>query len=108
MRYDFDQPQRGVRECPKCRFTMEYLRHSSLLDRRSGYMLDSSAGWDPDDHGFTASLVGSLIRFFWRQVIEPFGSKLIGDFWNRRYRKIARVYPESLICPHCFYILKRK
>src|SRR5438874_1501910 len=101
MTYDFDRPQRGVRECPKCKFTMETLRDSSLRDRQAGYLLDYGVRWDPDDNLFTSYLIGWPLRFFWRHLFEPIGSKLIGAWWNRRYRRILRNYPDTLICPHC-------
>lgn len=107
MRYDFDSGERGVSECPKCKFSMERLRNSSLLDRRSGYLLDTG-GWDRDDHIVTSYLFGSLLRFLWRQVLEPVSYKLFGDWQNRRYRKILRDYPQSLVCTHCHHVIRRK
>lgn len=108
MLYDLQNPGRGTRECPKCRFTMEPLRNSAYLDRNEGYMLDSGTRWDPDDHVATSFLFGSLSRFLWRHFIEPIGGKLVGEWRNRAYRRVLSQYPDSLICPHCRYILKRK
>ena len=108
MTYDLSNPQRGVRECPKCRFTMEYLRKSAYLSRNEGYILDSGAGWAPDDHVATSFLFGSLSRFLWRHFVEPISYKLFGEWRNRKRRRILEEYPESLICPHCQFILKRK
>jgi hypothetical protein len=108
MTYDLDNPGRGVRECPRCKFTMERLRHSRVLDRQEGYLLDTSVGWSPDDHIVTASLFGSVWHFLWRHVLEPLSYKLFGDWRKRRYAHIVRAYPESLICPHCGYLLRRR
>lgn len=106
--YNLDEKADGVSECPKCRFSMEPLRRSSQLDLRSGYLLDTGTGWDPDDHVVTSYLFGSLTRFFWRYFLEPLGSKTIGEWRSRRLRRILRDYPRSLICTHCHYVLRRK
>ena len=108
MPYDLDHPQRGVRECPRCRFTMEYLRNSRLLDSDEGYILDRGVWWDPDDHAATSFLFGDLRRYLWRHFIHPLTSRFFGNIRNRRYQKILRQYPESLICTHCGHVLKRK
>jgi hypothetical protein len=107
MTYDIDNPGRGTADCPKCRFTMEPLRQSVLLARNEGYMLDSGVGWDPNDNVATSALLGSPSRFLWRHFVEPIANKLFGEWKNRRRRRILELYPASLICPHCHYILKR-
>ena len=93
MSYDFDNVTRGVRECPKCHFTMEHLRHSPFLDANGGYILDKGVRWDPDDHVATSFLFGSLSRFFWRHVGEPVVGQIISSLRNRYYRRILRRHP---------------
>ena len=87
---------------------MEPLRRSVYLSQNAGYMLDSGTRWDPDDNVATSFLVGSLSRFFWRHFLEPIAGKLIGEWRNRARRRILKEYPDSLICPHCRHILRRK
>jgi hypothetical protein len=106
--YDLDNPYKGVRECPKCRFTMEYLSRSRYLDRDEGYLLDYGVGWDPDDHLVSSFLIGDLWRWLWRTALQPLLCRFFGNLSNRRYRKILRAYPHTLICPHCRYLLKAK
>ncbi len=108
MTYDLGNPGHGLRECPKCRYTMEPLRKSAFLARNEGYMLDSGVGWDADDHVATSFLFGSLSRFLWRHFVEPISHKLFGEWRNRARQRVLREYPDSLVCPHCHYILKRK
>ena len=108
MQLDLDNPGRGVRECPRCKFTMEPLRRSRALDRQEGYLLDTSVGWSPDDHIATAYLFGSVWHFLWRHVVEPLSCKLFGDWRRRRCARLLHRYPESLICPHCDYLLRQK
>lgn len=108
MRINFDDPNSGLRECPHCRFSMEYLRNSALLNTDEGYLLDTGTGWDPDDHVATAYLFGSVWRFLWRHFGEPLLGRAISSFRNRRYRRILQEFPCSQICTHCRYLLKRK
>jgi hypothetical protein len=81
-----------VQECPRCMYTMELLRESNLMRRDYGVSLDYSLkGWNEGD-GVLSDLISS---FF-------------GNMRNRRLQRIAALYPNSLICPHCEYVLKRR
>ncbi len=102
-----DGTPQETRECPKCHFSMEYLRDSPVLNREEGYVMDNSVGFDPDDNPITSTLIGSPSRFLWRNVIGPFFSKLKGDRQNRSYQEILRLYPNTLICTHCEHIVKQ-
>ena len=99
---------RSTQDCPKCQFSMEPLRNSAVLNRDFGFSLDSASGFDPDNNPVTSLLFGSLSRFLYRNVIGPLGNHWIGERQNRRFRKILDEYPNSLICTHCEYVLKRK
>jgi hypothetical protein len=107
MPYDLDNPLRGGADCPKCRHTMTYLRQHNAVARNEGYLLD-----DGTDRPFLTYLLwgweGVLLRFLYRQVVEPLGSQLFGRQKQGRYARILRDYPSSLICPHCNHILRRK
>ena len=102
-----DGSMRGGRECPKCRFSMEYLRDSALLDREFGYELDNGTGWSPNDSPLFAFLIGSPSRYLWRNVIGPLISKFIGDRANNKYQRILKAFPNALVCTHCEYIIKQ-
>ena len=55
--YDLDHPEQGVRECPKCRHTMEYLRTYNAVRRNEGYMID-----DEKDH---SKVIGVWFGWDW-------------------------------------------
>jgi hypothetical protein len=95
-------------ECPKCKFSMEALRDSAVLNAEEGFILDSRGYSDVDDNAITSYLFGSISRFLWRYLIEPLSYKLFGDWKSRRYRKLLAEYPRSLICTHCRYVVKRR
>jgi hypothetical protein len=98
------QEPSGYQECPKCRFSMEYLRDSAVLNRDSGYSTSYYWGWwDPDDNIITSFLFGNLLRFF-----SPLFSRLRGNRENRKFQKILDEFPRSVICTHCEYVIKRK
>ena len=82
-------------ECPKCKFTMELLRTSPLLER-----------------DFRTSASGPQINRYGREVdtisISDLLYGLIGAYRNRKYRRIAEEYPNSLICPECEWIERIK
>jgi hypothetical protein len=104
MPYQPPDLQHGTQDCPKCQFSMEYLRDSAVLNRDYGYSLDTSGRiWDPDNNIITSYLFGNLFRFF-----SPLFSKLWGNRGNRRFQKILNEYPRSLICTHCEFVIKRK
>ncbi len=81
----------STQECPKCMFTMEYLRDSSLLDLDYSVTAVNSIGYR-DNSGWLLDLL--ISRFFAKRR-------------ERYFRKILKSYPNSLICPHCEYIMKR-
>jgi hypothetical protein len=108
LHYDLDNPQQGIRECPKCRFTMQYLCRSAFLNRNEGYILDRGVGFDPDDHILTSLLLGSWRRFLWRHFIEPLSYQFFGQWRCRYYRRVARRHPGTLICPHCRYLIRQQ
>ncbi|MCX6380605.1 MAG: hypothetical protein NT023_14205 [Armatimonadetes bacterium] len=103
--YDLDNPEKGVRECPKCRRTMQYLREYNQIRRNEGYMID-----DEKDHsrtiGFWFGWVASMLYLFFRNVVQPFSAKHEGEKRQNRYALLLKRYPESLICLHCGYLWK--
>ncbi len=107
MTYDLDHPLRGVQDCPKCRHTMEPLRHVNAIPRNEGYLLD-----DGTDRNWLTLLLwgweGLLVKLFYRNVLEPLVSQTFGRQRQNRYARILRDYPHSLLCPHCHFLLKRK
>ncbi|HZO88786.1 MAG TPA: hypothetical protein VFB38_10660 [Chthonomonadaceae bacterium] len=107
MTYDLDSPLRGVQDCPQCQHTMVRLRSYSAVERNEGYLLDDGA-----DRNFITFLLwgweGVLIKYLYRNVVQPVLAKLLGQQRQDRYARIARAYPNALICTHCQYILKRK
>lgn len=98
----------AYRDCPKCMFSMEALRNSPVLNRDYGYSLDSNQWCDPDNHALSSLLFGSITRFLYRNLVAPLANRWIGEWKNRRYRRLLEEYPRSLICTHCEYVLKQK
>ena len=105
---NMDATPRGGRDCPKCMFSMEYLRKSAVLNRDGGYIMDSRVGFDPDDNPITSALIGSPSRYLWLHFVEPLVSRIVGNRRSRKYREILRLYPNSLICTHCEHIIKQR
>ena len=105
---DLDDKRPGLRDCPQCRFSMEYLRNSPVLNRQAGYVLDRT----PEPDGYVcysrSSLVISGIGFLWNSTIAPLFAKLRSDRLNRKYREILRLFPNSLVCTHCEHIIKQR
>jgi hypothetical protein len=106
--YDMDRAPRGGRDCPKCMFSMEYLRNSAYLNRDLGYNTDYGVGFEPDDNPFTSALLGSPSRYLWRHFVEPLLSRAVGNYRNRKCREVLRLYPNTLICTHCRHMIKRR
>jgi hypothetical protein len=107
MAYDLDNPRGGVQDCPKCRHTMEPLRRVNAIPRNEGYLLDDGT----DRNGLTFLLwgwEGLIIKLLYRNVLEPLLAKLWGQRRQDRYARILHDYPNSLLCPHCHFLLKRK
>lgn len=105
--YNMDNPNSGVRECPRCHRTMERLRAYNAIDRQEGYLLD-----DGTDNYQATYIVGgwqaALLHYLYRQIIEPITYMLFGRLKKRRYERIESDFPNSLICLHCRYLWKRK
>lgn len=70
--------------------------------------MDGSVGFDPDDTPLTSMLIGRPYRYFLRNFVGPFFSKLQGDRRNRKYQEILRIFPNTLICTHCEHIIKQR
>lgn len=105
---DLDKRQSGLRECPECRFSMEYLRSSAALNRQEGYVLDRTPEPDGYEYSARSSALISLIGFLWNSTIAPLFAKLRSDRRNRKYQEIVRLFPNSLICTHCEHIIKQR
>jgi hypothetical protein len=108
MVYDLSNPGRGVIDCPRCRHMMERLRSRLAVSRNEGYLLDYSR--DSDDamtfvlHGW----LGLALRTLYRCTLQPLTSKVFGHLKEQRLRRVLKAFPESLICPYCNHIVKRK
>lgn len=107
MAIDFDNPNRGRRECPRCKFTTEPLRSVRNLNANEGYVL-GGAGDDANTFfiwaffGWTAAALQRL----WIEVIVPVSSKSRGEARKSKYDKILKDFPNSQICPNCKHILR--
>lgn len=105
--YDFDNPGRGVQDCPKCKHTMTFLNRYNAIERNEGYLLD-----DGRDNNFITYLLwgwmGLLLKFLYRHTLQPLYYQTLGKRRQRRYAEIVRAFPNTLICPHCSHILRRK
>ena len=84
---------------------MVLLRSSNLVNRNEGYMLDyGDDSWAMS--GCLYGLVETAIAMFVYYVAIPVGSKLFGDRAQGRYRRVARRFPRSIVCPHCRYLVR--
>lgn len=107
MVYDLNNPGAGVRDCPRCRRTMERLKQYNAIQRNEGYLLDDGQ----DSNGFAFGLFGwggVVLKVFYRYTLQPLFSKAQGERRQRTYANILAKFPNTLICPHCSHILKRK
>ena len=104
---NLDGTQRGLRECPQCRFSMEYLRSSPALDRQAGYVLDNAP--EPEPYGYSnSSALIALLSALWHSTVAPLFGKWHSDRRNRKYQEILRIFPDTLICTHCDHIIKQR
>lgn len=105
--YNLDDTGGGIQDCPKCKHTMNYLRRHNAIQRNEGYLLD-----DGKENNFITYLLwgwmGVLLKFLYRHTLEPLFFKTVGEQRQRRYDAIVREYPNTLICPHCSHILRKK
>jgi hypothetical protein len=108
MVYDLSNTGRGIKDCPRCRHTMERLRSRLHLPRNEGYLLDDEQ--EATNFVFLRlfGLIGLALRVFYRYTLQPLTSKLVGEIKERKLGRALKEYPESLICPYCNYLLKRK
>ncbi|MCW3096623.1 MAG: hypothetical protein JWL77_2241 [Chthonomonadaceae bacterium] len=105
---NLDEQPRGLRDCPRCKFSMEYLRNSAALNRQEGYVLDRSPEPDPYEYSSNSSFLISGISFLWHSTVAPLFAKLRSDRRNRKYQEIVRIFPHTLICTHCEHIIKQR
>ena len=103
-----DGTPRGGRECPKCMFSMEYLRNSVVLDREEGYVLDRAPEPDLFDVNYRTSLLIMGLSYVWHSTIGALIAKVVGDRRRRKYQEILRLYPHTIICTHCEHIIKQR
>lgn len=107
---DLDKPLRGVRDCPKCHWTMEFLKAFNAQERDEGFLLDYS-DTNIYDHPVTATLFAGergLMEYLRYHVVTPLLSRWLGRWKQRRYARIVRDFPATLICPHCGHLIRRK
>ena len=96
----------GGLECPKCRFTMEPLRDSNLIDRDEGYLLDTTTSSDWVLGWYVFGLLDDLIARFVYYVVDPLAAKLWGSRTQKYYRRVLRRFPNALVCPNCRYLVR--
>ena len=97
-----------VSDCPKCKHTMERLASYNSIRRNEGYAID-----DGQDNGnvfvyFVFGWIGVLIRFLIREALVPMLNKLRGEQKQSKYDAILKVFPNSMICPHCKHLVRTK
>jgi hypothetical protein len=108
MVYDLSNTSRGVRDCPRCRHTMERLRSRLSVSRNEGYLIDDDTGTEDAWTYLTLGWGGVALRFLYRHTLQPLTSKLFGHLKEQRHQRVLRAFPESLICSYCNHLLKRK
>jgi len=109
MRIDISEgAPRGGRDCPKCMFSMIPLRNSAVLNQDDGYLTDYGVGFDPDDHPVSSILIGDPRRYIWRHFVEPLLGRMLSKRRNRKYQRVLKIFPNTLICTHCAHLIKQR
>jgi len=106
--YDLSNTQRGVRDCPHCRHTMERLSSRLSIRTNEGYLLDCGDNETEAIAYHSMGVVGLVMSTLYRHTLLPLVSKLSGELRTRRLERILTSHPESLICRHCSHVIKRK
>ena len=106
--YDFDNKTAYVEDCPKCKHTMQRLAEYNSVRRNEGYSLDDGKGDSNAFVYFFFGWIGVLIRLLTREVLVPLMKKAFGEQKQSRYDNILKAYPNSLLCPHCKHLIRRK
>jgi hypothetical protein len=106
--YDLSNTNRGVRDCPRCRHTMETLRARLHSPRNEGYLLDEGGEGGSAIAFWLFGWIGLVLRLFYRYTLQPLTSKLAGEMKEKRLARVLRDHPNTLICPYCNHLLKRK
>jgi hypothetical protein len=105
--YDLDSSG-VIEECPKCRHTMERLAAYNAIRRNEGYSLDYGSGNSNVVTYLLFGWTGVVIRLFTREVLVPVLNKAAGERKQSGHDAVLRVFPRSLICPHCKHIVRLK
>jgi hypothetical protein len=105
--YDLSNPDRGIRDYPRCRHTMQRLRTRLNTRTNEGYLLDTGDGKGGAIAYGLFGILGLVLNLLYRYTLHPLTSKLFGDIKTRRLERVLREHPESLICGYCNYLLKR-
>jgi hypothetical protein len=87
---------------------MARLRSHLSVSRNEGYLLDDGAESGDATAFVLFGWTGVVLRFLYRYTLQPLSSKLFGSLNQRRLQRVLKAYPETLICPYCNYLLKRK
>jgi len=94
------------RDCPVCRHSMETLKEHLRVRREEGYLLDSSSGREDVLALGLAGEAAFLLRLLGRQILAPLWSRTLGDWRQRRLRRVLERFPRSLICPECGHLVR--
>jgi len=105
--YSLDNDAVSVGDCPKCKHTMQRLSEYNSIRRNEGYSLDDGSGNSTIITYFLFGWIGVAIRFFTREVLVPVMTKIAGERKQSRYDTILKVYPKSVICPHCKHLIRQ-
>lgn len=87
---------------------MERLRSRLNIPRNEGYLLDD----EREGRNFVAfwlfGWIGLVLKLFYRHSLQPLTSKVVGEMKERELEHVLKEYPESLTCPYCNHLIKRK
>lgn len=106
--YSLDKEPGYVEDCPRCKHSLERLAKYNAICRNEGYSLDYST--DSDD-AWTFLFFGRsvlILRKFVRELLIPLMHKVTGERRQSRLDAVLKVYPRSLICPHCKHVVRLK
>ena len=105
--YDLDDTRPGVRDCPRCKHTMQRLKEYNSIRTNEGYTLD----YDNKPDWLTYVMFGwfvYLIKMILKHTIQPLYNQQRGKARQAKFDKIVQRFPNTLICPYCSYIMKRQ
>ncbi|HLK56038.1 MAG TPA: hypothetical protein VKU00_05725 [Chthonomonadaceae bacterium] len=110
--YKLDYDDSTGKDCPKCQHSMVMLRDYLSIEVNEGYTAD-----DDDDSFRPRSFrplsiivrgIAHLTNQFFKNTVAPAAAKRAGDKRRIELKETLRVFPNTLICSHCKFLIRDK